>query len=123
MMSMSGLSSLEYYLGLFFADITLFSGPAIIISLALLAVPQIMVQDQVGWFFLSYMFYGIALIQIVYTTAHMFDDPETGTKYIALIFFLGLLLIPISLSMIFAAIFGFSSSLSSALSIWYFINP
>lgn len=39
MMHMSGVSSIEYYLGLFMGDMTLFTLPAVVISLALLAVP------------------------------------------------------------------------------------
>mmetsp|Transcript_4750 Transcript_4750/g.5791 ORF Transcript_4750/g.5791 Transcript_4750/m.5791 type:complete len:214 (-) Transcript_4750:197-838(-) len=123
MMHMSGISSFEYYLGLFLGDMTLFSLPAIVTSLALLPVPQIMVQEQVGMFFISYMFYGMALVNMVYGFCHIFSDPETATKYMGLIFFLVLLLIPIAISLAFAAIFGFDSSISSALSVWYWVNP
>ena len=123
MMHMSGVSSIEYYLGLFLGDMTLFTMPAGIISLALLAVPQIMVSSQVGYFFLSYIFYGMALINMVYTFAHMFNNPDTTLQYMGLIFFLVLLLIPIGLSLMIAAIIGFSTSVAETLSIWYWINP
>ena len=123
MMNMSGLTSIEYYLGLSFADWTIFMAPGIVITASLFAVPQVMLQEQIGYFFLSYAFYGFALIQTVYAFTHLFDDPETGVKYLALIFFLGLLLIPIALSCIFAAMFGFDNSIAKAISIWYWINP
>ena len=58
---MSGVSSFEYFLGLFLGDMTLFIIPAGVISLSLIAVPQIMVTSQIGYFFLSYVFYGMAL--------------------------------------------------------------
>ena len=74
-------------------------------------------------FFISYMFYGMALTNFTYLCAHLFDNPDTGTKYIALIAVLGLIFCPIAISMIFAAIFGFSDSVINAISFWYFINP
>lgn len=40
-----------------------------------------------------------------------------------LIFFLVLLLIPIGLSLMIAAIIGFNTSVAESLSIWYWINP
>lgn len=123
MMHMSGVSSIEYYLGLFMGDMTLFTLPAVVISLALLAVPQIMVQSQVGYFFISYMFYGMALTNMVYAFAHMFSNPDTTLQYMGLIFFLVLLLIPIGLSLMIAAIIGFNTSIAETLSIWYWINP
>jgi len=123
MMHMSGLSSFQYFLGLWLGDMTLFFGPAVVLSLALLGFPEIMVQDQVFNFFVSYMFYGMALTNFTYLCAHLFDNPDTGTKYIALICVLGLIFGPVAISLIFAAIFGFSSSVGNAISVWYFINP
>jgi len=123
MMHMSGLSSLEYYLGLILGDICLFTVPAVVISLVLIAVPQIMVSSSIGPFFISFVLYGLALINQVYCFMHLFDNPDTALKYVALIFFLVLLLIPIALSMIFAAIFGFSDSVGAALGFWYWIDP
>ena len=43
MMNMSGLSSLEYYLGLSFADWIIFIAPGVVITFSLFAVPQVMV--------------------------------------------------------------------------------
>ena len=40
-----------------------------------------------------------------------------------MIYLLGLLFGPIAVSLGFAAIFGFDSSVSNAVSIWYFIDP
>ena len=45
MMHMSGLTSVEYFLGTFLGDMVLFSMPAVVISLCLMAVHQIMEQD------------------------------------------------------------------------------
>ena len=42
MMNMSGLTSIEYYLGLSFADWTIFMAPGIVITASLFAVPQVM---------------------------------------------------------------------------------
>lgn len=43
-------------------DIVLFTIPAVVISIALLFFEEIMVQSQVPLFFVSYVFYGFALI-------------------------------------------------------------
>ena len=123
MMHMSGLNSFEYFGGLFVGDIFLFTMPAIVISIALIGFPQIMVQEQIGDFFISFILFGVCLINFTYCFTHIFDDPDTGTKYMALIYSLGLLFGPIAISMIFAAIFGFDSSVSNAISPWYFIDP
>ena len=123
MMHMSGLTEVEYYLGLFLGDITLFAMPAVVLSLCLFAVPEIMNADQVGYFFISYILYGMSVIKIVYAISHAFDNPETGRTYVALIFVLGLLFLPIALSLIAAAIFGFDNSVGNAITVWYWVNP
>ena len=123
MMHMSGLSSFQYFLGLFLGDILLFVCPAAVISIALIGFEEIMVRSQIGNFFLSFTLFGMCLISFTYVFSHVFDDPETSGKYMALIFVLGMLFGPIAISMIFAAIFGFDDSVSSAISIWYFIDP
>ena len=123
MMHMSGLNSIEYFAGLFFGDILLFIMPAIVISIALIGFPQIMINSQIPNFFLSFILFGVCLANFTYIFTHIFDDPETGSKYIALIYLLGLLFGPIAVSMGFAAIFGFDSSVSNAISVWYFIDP
>ena len=122
-MHMSGLKSLEYFVGLLMGDAVLFTIPAIVISIVLLFFDDIMVQSQVINFFFSYFLYGLALINMAYMFSHFFDDPETSGKYMALIFVLGLIFAPIAISLILAAIFGFDSSLSSTISIWYWVNP
>lgn len=123
MMHMSGLTSVQYFSGLFLGDLLLFTVPAVVITLALLGFEQIMQQSQVGNFFVSFMLYGCAIINMCYICTHIFDDPDTSFKYIAIIFSLVFLIAPISVSLIFAAIFGFDSSVGSALSIWYFVDP
>lgn len=123
MMHMNGLTSLQYYAGLFLSDIVMYTGPAVIISIALIFFEDIMVRSVIFDFFISFVFFGMAQIQLCYLFSHIFDDPETGGKYIALIFTLGLFFGPIAVSLIFAAIFGFDSSIGNALAPWYFIDP
>ena len=123
MMHMTGLNSIEYFGGLFLGDMSLFMIPACVISIALIFFEQIMLQSQIPTFLLSFIMFGISLSNLTYVFTHIFDDPETGTKYIAMIYLLGLLFGPIAVSLGFAAIFGFDSSVSNAVSIWYFIDP
>ena len=63
------------------------------------------------------------MTNFTYVFTHIFDDPDTGTKYMAMIYTLGMLFCPIAISMIFAAIFGFDSSVANCISPWYFIDP
>ena len=123
MMFMNGLRSHEYYIGLFMGDILLYLGPAIIISLALLPVDEIMRNEQIPTFFLCYMLFGAAIINFSYMLSNFFDNPETGVTYLALIFTLGLFIGPIAISQICAAIFGYDSSLGASMSPWYVIDP
>jgi len=123
MMHMSGLSSFQKFFGLFSGDLFLFTIPALVISLCLIGFGEIMVKQEIGNFFLCFMLFGACLINLSYVFSHIFDDPETSGKYMALIFTLGMLFGPIAISMIFAAIIGFDNSVSNALSVWYFIDP
>ena len=123
MMHMSGLTSLQYFGGLFIGDLSLFTATAVVISVALTLFDQIMVTSQIGNFFISYVLFGACLINCSYIFTHIFDNPDTAGKYTALIFTFGLLIGPIAISMIAAAIFGFDDSVSNAISIWYFIDP
>lgn len=123
MMHMSGLTSVQYFAGQFLGDMVLYICPAIAVSIILLGFDEIMVSSEIPNFFVSFVLYGVALTNMTYCFTHIFDDPDTGIKYMALIFVLGLLFCPIAVSLIFAAIFGFDSSVASAISIWYFIDP
>ena len=123
MMHMSGLSSIQYYAGLFLGDLFLFSCSGVVLSLALIPFPQIMVGSQIFNFFISYVFFGAALINMCYILAHIFSEAETGQKYLGVLILVGFLVGPIVLSLIFAAILGFEHSISGALSVWYYIDP
>jgi len=123
MMHMCGLTSFQYYAGLFLGDFILFFGPAVLISLALIPVEEIMVRSQIFKFFISYLLFGAALINMSYIFSHLFSNPDTANKYLALLFLLGLLIGPIAISLIFSAIFGWDQTIGNSLSIWYFIDP
>jgi len=98
MMHMSGLSSIEYFTGLLLADCTIYMIPAAIMSFGLLAFPQIMDASWILTFFISYMLYGAALMNLVYISTYMFTEPDSNYKSISIIFTLGLIVMPISLS-------------------------
>jgi len=49
-------------------------------------------------FFISYMLYGAALMNVVYIATYMFTEPDTIYKSISIMFTLGLIVMPISLS-------------------------
>ena len=54
-----------------------------------------------------------------YLISHLFDNPDTATVYIQLIFSLGLFTGPIVIASICSPIFGFSQSVTP----WYLVNP
>ena len=95
---MSGLTSFQYYACLLLGDFVLFFGHAVVISIALIAFEEVMVRSQIFSFFTSYLLYGAALINLAYAFSHLFSNPETGGKYLAIIFFLGFLFGPIAIS-------------------------
>ena len=82
-----------------------------------------MVSEQIGSFFISYILFGACLINLAYVLSHIFDNPDTASKYMTLIFLLGFVMLPVAISMIFASFFGWEETIVDALSIWYFIDP
>ena len=58
-----------------------------------------------------------------YLFAHIFDNPETGSKYMSLIYIFGLFIAPFGLSFVLGVIIGEEESISAVLTFWYFFSP
>lgn len=98
MMNMSGLTSIEYFTGLMLGDLTIYSIPCTILSILIYFLPQIMDASFIAEFWICYMLYGAAIINIVYIFTHWYTEPDQIYRSISLLFTLGLTILPISLS-------------------------
>ena len=94
MLHMMGISPLQYYIGMFFGDLTLHLFPVTLFSLLFIPFPSIMSHKALGEFFVVYLLFGFSFIPVVYTITHLFDEIETATKYVGLIMLLGLIFVP-----------------------------
>ena len=124
MMHLSGLNSFEYLFGMLIADTLLFLIPLVVFFIMLYSVPLIMELALVWKFTLCYALFGPAMISLTYLMTKLFDNPETGMKYISTISSLALLMAPIAISFLFAAIFHENpNTLSTIFGIFYCVNP
>jgi len=95
MMHLFGLNSFQYWLGMALADLVIVLIPASICSILLLFFDEIMDTEVVGeWFFLFWIF-GCSLNIYSYLFSHIFSNPETGIKYISMIYSIGLFIGPL----------------------------
>ena len=97
--------------------------PAVIGSVLVLAFEEIMERDQVPNFLVTYAFYGCALNVFCYLFAHLFSNPDTGSKYMSLLFIIGLLAAPFGISAIIAVIGGGEQDYEATMGFWYFFSP
>lgn len=125
MMHLLGLNSFQYFLGLNIADFIICLFPVTLASLILLGFGDIMLQKEIGNFFVVFMFFTITMNNFSYIFSHIFANPETGYKYISLLFSLGLFAGPLIVTSIIVQFTGGrnSSSFVDGFSFWYFGSP
>ena len=127
MMYLLGLNSFQYFFGMAIADFIICLIPNVIACLILLCFDEIMPRESVWEFFVVFAFFGATMNKFSYLFSHLFDDPETGIKYISLLYSLGLFVGPIVVTSIFAALFGtvgeMDTSFQNGFSFWYFFSP
>ena len=80
--------------------------PACCYSLLLLAFEDIMDHEDVPEFFIVFLFFGCAMNVLSYVWSHVFTDPDTGIKYLSLIYVFGFFIGPLVGTSIIAAIVG-----------------
>ena len=122
-MHMSGVSSTEYFLALSLADFTFGMIPVVVLTLLLIPFHKVIAEDQLGNFFVVFMLFTYALIQMVHAVSQFFDETETGIKWMLVIFLLGFFLMPFIVSVVFLAIFDAWDNWQTGFVVWYFINP
>jgi hypothetical protein len=76
MLHMQGVSSTQYWLGLFFGDLTLHLMPVVVFTALLACVPSLVDFSKLGYFFVAYLMYGSGLISVSYTLQHLFSDEK-----------------------------------------------
>jgi len=80
--------------------------PACCYALLLLAFEDIMDRSHVPEFFIVFLFFGCAMNVLSYTLSHLFTDPDTGIKYLSLLYVFGFFIGPIVATSIIAGIVG-----------------
>ena len=78
--------------------------PACCYSLLLLAFEDIMARAQIPEFFIVFLFFGCAMNVLSYSLSHLFTDPDTGIKYLSLLYVFGFFIGPFIITSIIAAI-------------------
>ena len=106
MMHLFGLNSLQYWTGTWLGDALIVAIPPTVIAVVLLVFDDIMERHYVPEFFILFWMFGNTLNTISYLFSHIFSSPETGIKYISLIYSLGFLIGPLVLWSIFASLLG-----------------
>jgi len=95
MMHLFGLNSFEYFFGLGLADLLINLAPALLCSIILLAFDEVMERKYVPEFLLLFWVFGESLTVFSYAFSHVFGNPETGIRYISMVFIFGLLIGPL----------------------------
>ena len=72
MQHMNGLTSLEYFAGLLLGDMTIYAITCTILSITLYFLPMIMDASFIPEFFICYMLYGAAIMNIVYIFSYFY---------------------------------------------------
>lgn len=123
MMRLQGLTSFQYYFGLLLADWIISIIPAAVASLLLIGFDDIMERQYIPEFLALHLMFLCSLNVLSYLFAHMFDNPETGSKYMSLLYIIGLFVAPFGLSFVLGLIIGEDESIAEVLTFWYFFSP
>jgi len=78
--------------------------PPVISAIVLLIFTDIIDIENVPEFFILFWIFGCTLNTFSYLFSHIFNDPETGIKYISMIYSLGFLIGPLVLWGIFSSL-------------------
>ena len=123
MMQLFGVNTIQYWIGMAIADWIIVLIPACCYSLLLLAFEDIMDHSEVPEFFIVFLFFGCAMNVLSYCLSHLFSDPDTGIKYLSLIYVFGFFIGPIVGTSIIAGIVGEDQSAQDGFSFWFFFSP
>lgn len=123
MMRLTGLSSLQYWLGMFLADFVIALIPTTIASVILLFFDTIMARELVIEFFVDFQLFIAAVNCFSYLFSHAFSDPDTAIKNLSLIYIFGMFMGPFFITLIVNLFMQMETFFASAMTFWYFISP
>jgi len=104
MMHLFGLNSFQYFFGMLLGDLCIVAIPPCLCAAVLMVFDDIMEREYVPEFFLLFWIFGCTLNTFSYLFSHIFNNPETGIKYISMIYSLGFLIGPLVIWGIFASL-------------------
>jgi|Transcript_37574 hypothetical protein len=104
MMHLFGLNSFQYFFGMVLGDLCIVLIPSVVCSFILLILDDIMSRDYVPEFFCLFWAFGCTLNVMSYGFSHVFSNPDTGIKYISMIYSLGFFIGPLVLWAIIAGV-------------------
>jgi len=76
--------------------------PAIIFAFGFLPFPTVMAKSAIFPFFLNYLAFGASFIPCIYLLTHLFDEIETGIKWVGPLTLLCLIVIPVGIAALIA---------------------
>lgn len=123
MMYLFGLNSFQYFFGMLLADFIINLIPNVIACCLLFAFEDIMLSENVWEFFVVFAMFATCMTCFSYLFSHVFSDPDTGVKYISLLFSLGLFIGPIVVTSIIAALLGERQSFIDGFTFWFSFSP
>ena len=123
MMHLFGLNSLEYFIGMALADLLIVFIPPAFCSIILLIFDDIMSNEHLPEFLPLFWIFGCTLNIFSYLFSHLFSNPETGIKYISLLYSLGFFFGPLVLWAILAAATSDEDLVSTGYSIMFYTSP
>ncbi len=127
MMHLFGLNSATYWIGMFIADMIIVAIPAVVCVFMLLVFDDIMDREFTGEFLLLLWVYNCTLNVFSYAFSHLFKDPDTGIKYISMIYSVGFFLGPLVGWLILGGILASgkddSELIADGFSFFYFVSP
>ena len=124
MLKAIGVTTLPYFTGLFLADFVIALIPNLCFTIILLAMNSyLMPPAEVFQWSALFVLFCSAVIVLAYLFHHLFDDPETSARYIALVFLLGFLAGPGILATLVAAAFQFEGSWAASLTVIFCCDP
>ena len=95
MMHLFGLNSFEYFLGMAIADLIIAMIPATAACIIIMVFDEIMLLENVGEFWLCFVFFGCTMNCLSYLLTHLFSNPDTAVKYLSLVYSLGFFIGPL----------------------------
>lgn len=81
LLNFAGISSFSYFLGIFLADLVIFTVPTVLIVILSFILQVKTFTDHAGKNFICLMMYGISYIPLAYIASFIFKKADAAFKY------------------------------------------